>query len=84
MTLERWYFTIGGSILAMLVCYHVVTFRSLQEQFPNLHVLTAIVLPPPCGGGHLFGTYVYSIDARGTKHWQYACRNWDAGRWELY
>lgn len=79
---ERWYFGLGGAFLAYLVCYHVVTLRSLQEQFPDLYVRSAIVLPP-CSDAHWFGAYAYAKDAAGNKHWMYACRDWAGGRWVL-
>lgn len=82
MNLWRWYMTVGTLILAADVCYHVVTLRSLQRQFPDLYVRSAIV-PPLCSDQHWFGTYAYSKDAAGNKHWMYACRDWDAGRWVL-
>lgn len=82
MTAWRWYFATFTAILTAEVCFHVVTSRSLQNQFPDLYVRSAVVLPP-CSDMHWFGTYVYSKDDAGTKHWMHACRDWDAGRWVL-
>lgn len=82
MTPWRWYMTIGSMIVAAEVGYHVFTWRSLQAQFPDLIVTTAIV-PPPCSSSHFFGTYVYS-KVRGGRQWRTACRDWGAGRWILF
>jgi hypothetical protein len=84
MKLWGWFMTIGSAVLALGIGYHVLVWHSLNNQFPELGITTAMVLPPPCGSGHFFGTYVHKPrDASGNKGWMHACRDWQAQKWIL-